>query len=557
VFIALLAIAAMSGTAVAAFPGTPGRIVLAVKTPGPDIETVNPDGSDPQLLTHNSPLKCPCDGFPAWSPNGRQIAFARLVQDGGPFQIWVMNADGSDPHSVTSGPSDQDPAWSPVGSQIVFTSGAGTGDDQLAIVNADGTDIRKIGPVPAGAPSWSPDGSLIAFDYGHLTCCGGRPDIFTIHPDGTGLANLTNNTNDVNGITDCDDAAAFFPDWSPDGSKVVYSGNEFACGNPVVTVIASNGTGRTQLGQVIPPGPDHDAQLYPAWSPDGSQIVYAQIAFTSGDYELDVMNADGSDPHTIVSGVGEIDGTSWQPLPAVSPTSTVVSCSPGNVVAGESATCTVAVAYADGGMPSTPTGKVTFSSAPGPGSFTPGSCTLSGSRFSAICQVTYTPSATTNNPVRTDTITAGYGGDASHSASSRTTEETVISPAALTRGSFVIGDQNATVGNTVTFWGAKWSSLNSLSAGGVPSAFKGFATHTPNNPPNCGDRWIGEPGNSSQSPAMVPQYMALIASSSIIQSGSTISGEAAKVVVVKTNPDYAPDPSHPGTGTVVAIACGR
>ena len=205
------------------------------------------------------------------------------------------------------------------------------------------------------------------------------------------------------------------------------------------------------------------------------------------------------------------------------------------------------------GAQTTPTGTVSFSSLPGPGAFSNSTCTLSGTGASANCQLTYTPAAST--PVRTDTITATYNGDTTHTGSTGTTSVKVLSITLLARGSFVIGDNNATVGNNVTFWGAQWSSLNSLSGGSAPASFKGFASHISNNPPQCGDRWTGDPGNSSGPPATVPQYMAVIASGSIAKTGSTISGDAPKVVVVKTNPGYAPDPGHAGTGTVVAIVC--
>ena len=57
-------------------------------------------------------------------------------------------------------------------------------------------------------------------------------------------------------------------------------------------------------------------------------------------------------------------------------------------------------------------------------------------------------------------------------------------------------------------------------------------------------------------PASVPAYMAVVVPNKVTQSGITISGNIAKIVIVKTNPGYQPDPSHPGTGTVVATLCG-
>ena len=131
----------------------------------------------------------------------------------------------------------------------------------------------------------------------------------------------------------------------------------------------------------------------------------------------------------------------------------------------------------------------------------------------------------------------------------------------LASGSFVIGDQNAAVGSSVTFWGAQWSGTNTkwwttnTVSGGSPRSFKGFADNTAANPPPCGQNWSTRPGNSSSPPASVPQYMAVIVSSAIGMSGSTITGNTVHVVVVKTNPGYAPDPGHRGTGTVVGVVC--
>ncbi len=121
-------------------------------------------------------------------------------------------------------------------------------------------------------------------------------------------------------------------------------------------------------------------------------------------------------------------------------------------------------------------------------------------------------------------------------------------------GSFVIGDLNAATGTPVTFWGAQWWKLNSLSGGAAPAAFKGFEDTPP--APSCGTNWTTDPGNSTPPPpGPLPAYMAVIVSSSISKSGSTISGDTRHIVIVKTNPGYAPNPGHAGTGTVVAQVC--
>jgi hypothetical protein len=94
--------------------------------------------------------------------------------------------------------------------------------------------------------------------------------------------------------------------------------------------------------------------------------------------------------------------------------------------------------------------------------------------------------------------------------------------------------------------------LNSLSGGSAPASFKGFA-ESPASPPTCGEKWTSKPGTSSSPPATVPEYMEVVAASTITQSGSTISGNATEVVVVKTNPGYSP--ANKGTGKVVAVVC--
>jgi len=123
-----------------------------------------------------------------------------------------------------------------------------------------------------------------------------------------------------------------------------------------------------------------------------------------------------------------------------------------------------------------------------------------------------------------------------------------------TGGSFVIGDGNAAPGSSVTFWGAQWASSNTLSGGAAPADFKGFADD-PNGRPSCGSSWSTSPGNSSSPPAEVPTYTAVIVTNAVAQDRGRPSGSTTEVVIVRTDPGYAPDPGHAGTGTVVAVLC--
>lgn len=127
--------------------------------------------------------------------------------------------------------------------------------------------------------------------------------------------------------------------------------------------------------------------------------------------------------------------------------------------------------------------------------------------------------------------------------------------AGSTGGTFVIGDRNAATGTAVTFWGAQWWKQNDLSSGAAPAAFKGFE-NAPAALPACGTTWSTTPGNSPPPPVgPLPAFMAVIVSSSISKSGSSISGNVVHEVIVRTNGGYAPNPGHAGTGTVVATIC--
>jgi 6-phosphogluconolactonase (cycloisomerase 2 family) len=290
-----------------------------------------------------------------------------------------------------------------------------------------------------------------------------------------------------------------------------------------------------------------------AVSSDGKSVYATDLASAKvSQYDVDATNGTLSPktPATATTGSSPT-GIAVSPVPLTRQTTTTISCSPATVVAGNQTSCTATVSDT-----TTPHGTVGFTSS-GPGSFSgAGSCTLAETSIGvASCSVAYTPDPTPNDPQRTDTVTGSYGGDGSHTASHGSTEVTVISPTLLARGSFVIGDQSAIVGDAVTFWGAQWSAANGLSGGPAPASFKGFASQVPHNPPACNDRWTTDPGNRSRPPAGVPTYMDVIVSGTITKSGSRISGDTEAVVVVRTDPGYDGDPGHPGTGTVVAQVC--
>jgi hypothetical protein len=162
-------------------------------------------------------------------------------------------------------------------------------------------------------------------------------------------------------------------------------------------------------------------------------------------------------------------------------------------------------------------------------------------------------------PLGPETVGASFPGDAAYQPASDSTTATVF--AFPSRGAFALGDVTAgTAGSaTITWWGATWSQLNTLSGGAGPTSFKGFAdaitlpTTTP--PPMCGSAWTTSGGNSPPPVSGIPSYMGVIVAGSVGKSGSTISGDSVHIIVIKVDPGYAPNPGHPGTGTIVATYC--
>ena len=121
---------------------------------------MNIDGSNLRRLT-DDPTE---DRSPAWSPNGRRIAFVSKRADD-QADIWLMNPDGSNLVRLTFDRAvDTEPAWSPDSRQIAFTS-TRDGNAEIYIMDADGGNLRNLTQAvwDENYPAWSPDGNWLSF----------------------------------------------------------------------------------------------------------------------------------------------------------------------------------------------------------------------------------------------------------------------------------------------------------------------------------------------------------------------------------------------------------
>lgn len=224
--------------------------IAFVRGIGPDAEiyAISSDGTGARNLTN----RAGADFYPSWSPSGDRIAFEGDTP-GSYFDVYVMNADGSNLTRITSGNGiyNGHPVWSPDGRRLAFESWR-DGNLEIYLMNPDGTDRVRLthdGGFDSD-PTWSPDGKRIAFRSNR----NGHDDIYVMNADGSNTVHVTD-----------DDALDLAPVWSPDGLSIAFNRPEGA--GTATYLIRPDGSGLHRLNGVSGVGPE--------WSPDGTSIVSA------------------------------------------------------------------------------------------------------------------------------------------------------------------------------------------------------------------------------------------------------------------------------------------
>jgi TolB protein len=222
-------------------------------------------------------------GEPAWSPDGRRIAFVSLRD--GTSHIYVMQADGTGTKRLTnSTKADDHPAWSPDGSRIVFGR-----EGALYGVPSGGGPAHRVGRGfgSAADPDFSPDGKLIAFDYREPGFS--IRELYVMPANGHGKHQLTR-LRQVSGL----------PKWSPDGKRLAFQSN-VRLGHYEIYTIGADGKGLRQVTQSVVD------VIQPDWSPDGSKIAFAR----DGAIWVD---ANGTETQ-LTSGKNNDSSPAWRPVP--------------------------------------------------------------------------------------------------------------------------------------------------------------------------------------------------------------------------------------------------
>ncbi len=266
------------------------------------------------------------DVQPAWSPDGKKIAFAS--GRGGNVDIWVMRMDETKVNLTNRPAYDGFPVWSPDGRKIVFASiREGERHPHIYVMDADGSNVKRLtNPEDAGPAgyspeaAWSPDGDEIAF-VRRVGVRSRAPEIWVMHSDGSQQRQLVGGSMERSGRQ---------PEWSADGKYIYFYSiaprskflevwrarvdnteereqiTKLGCrseyfrfnpadprkvalvlypeegsgerANPDIYVMNADGSDRQNIS-------NHRASdTYPTWSPDGSRIAFSSNR--SGNFDI-------------------------------------------------------------------------------------------------------------------------------------------------------------------------------------------------------------------------------------------------------------------------------
>lgn len=280
--VAALGVAAVTAAAVAvtgSAKSNPGEIVfVAGATPAHPhaVFAVHPDGKALRRL----PVGATRAAF--WSPSGKRVAMVGRT-------LTLRNANGHRKVTVMKCGAGCDVAWAPGSQRLVFTKSTRCGHpgcpSTLGVVGANGKGRRtllRFAGARVSSPSWSPDGSLIAF----IETAGGVADLDVVHPNGRGFTRLAPA-----------DGASYYPQYHPSwtaASSTIFFSARRAGVTRVLSVSRDARTLRTLA-----------AGKFPVVSPDGKRVAFVRKGSAY------VMPVRGGTVRKIASGV--TSSLAWSP----------------------------------------------------------------------------------------------------------------------------------------------------------------------------------------------------------------------------------------------------
>ena len=270
-------------------PFGPAATGLYVYDAAGDLFVASVDGTSVRPL-----VVAPGDQFGAiWSRDGERVAYWSGT---GPasYEIWVVEADGSNPRSVSGDvelrASTVDPAvsWTPDGRSVAFA----TTDGRLYVAPVDGSGPRLVGDdaLLRFDPAWSPDGTFIAFRGESAVADPVARGVFVIRADGEGQTRVSEAAGS--------DMPERRPQWSLDGTRIVYHIND---STDMDIFVATRSAARWQERRLATGPAGSDAKdAWPTWSNDGQRISFVRSRSLDHGHIV-VADPDGSNERMLES----------------------------------------------------------------------------------------------------------------------------------------------------------------------------------------------------------------------------------------------------------------
>ena len=263
----------------------------ATKPPrGKELYIVDYDGFNAKRITVNNSLNI----LPAWSPDGRSLAYISYRQ-GGP-SVFVARIFEGRSDNITKGDGQAfAPTFSPDGKRLAYASNK-SGNMEIWISNADGTGAHRITSSQGSdtAPTWSPTGQEIAFTSDR----GGSPQIYLMDSEGLNIRRLTT-------VGNWNDAPAWNP--SKEYSEIAYT-SRLEVGGPVSFDIAVVDLATRQVRQVTA---GRGSCEYPSWAPNGRHLVFS--CKRGNTWQITVSDREGRTIDTLSAGAGNNVQPDWGP----------------------------------------------------------------------------------------------------------------------------------------------------------------------------------------------------------------------------------------------------
>jgi Tol biopolymer transport system component len=312
IVVAAVSVVAAAGAAGAGPPVLGGKIAyMSMRDGQADIFSMDADGKAQFNITHDGSTDVRLDVEPAWSPDGKQVAFERqYTQPHRGAILMIVKADGTKlrtlvPPALREGSRSSQPSWSPDGGAVVFTSNR-DGNFELYVIKSNGQGLKQLtftkNSVRSFEPQWSPDGRTILFSRsGTSASTVPQAHLYLLKLESGAVVQLTRSPSERG-------AGDETPAWSPNGTRIAFTSDRM--GSNDIYVMRSDGSSM----QRVTMGRSNDN--HPTWASDGRTLAF--VSDRTGSTEIFTFSAATQEPTQLTHDKALKADPTWQRILNVS-----------------------------------------------------------------------------------------------------------------------------------------------------------------------------------------------------------------------------------------------